>query len=75
MKGPTVEVERGGQVIGVAPATPESVRQRKVELTWSHHSLGEAIRPGPRGEQAHGRRWRKAPVLGTTALIDTRASI
>ncbi len=75
MNGPTVEVERGGQVVGVAPGTPESVRQRKVELAWSHHSLAEAVGSGPAGARAPRGRWRRAPVLGTSALIDTRAAV
>jgi hypothetical protein len=75
MNGPTVEIKRGGQTIGVAPARPESVRQRKVELSWSHRSLGEAVKMARVVSQARRREWTKAPVLGTSAVIDTRASI
>ena len=51
-----------GTVRGMAPKT---VRQRKVELTWHHGSLQF---PGP--TVAHPI---KAPVLDTTALVNTRA--
>lgn len=75
INGPTVELKRGGQVVGIASATPESVRQRKVELTWSHRSLGETIKFTHVDDQAQGRHWTKAPVLGTTALINTQATV
>jgi hypothetical protein len=75
INGPMVELKRGGQVVGIASATPESVRQRKVELTWSHRSLGETIKFTHVDDHAQGRHWTKAPVLGTMALINTQATV
>ncbi|MGN6557864.1 MAG: hypothetical protein ACTHLH_07605 [Solirubrobacterales bacterium] len=52
---------------------PPAVRQRRVELSWRHGSLGEAISTQRKGLHPHGQSWIKLPVLGTTAAVDTRA--
>jgi hypothetical protein len=52
---------------------PPAVRQRRVELSWRHGNLAEAISTQRRSLHPHGRRWIKLPVLGTTATVDTRA--
>ncbi len=52
---------------------PPSVRQRKVELSWRQESLASAIATMRGTPHPHGRRWVEAPVLGTTAQVDTRA--
>ncbi len=63
-----VESSDSGQAVaGLAPA---SVRQRKVALSWHVGSLQDWLRQArlvPRG------RWTTAPVLGTTAHVNTRA--
>lgn len=52
---------------------PPPVRQRRVELSWRHGSLAEAIATQRGSLHPHGRRWVKLPVLDTTAAVDTRA--
>jgi hypothetical protein len=52
---------------------PPSVRQRQVELRWSHESLTQAVELQRGSLHPHGQRWVKLPVLGTTAVVDTRA--
>jgi len=52
---------------------PPAVRQRRVELSWRHGSLAEAISTQHRSLHPHGQRWVKLPVLDTTAAVDTRA--
>jgi hypothetical protein len=52
---------------------PAAVRQRKVELRWSHGSLEEALKTARCQPHPHGQRWTTLPVLGTTADVDTRA--
>jgi hypothetical protein len=52
---------------------PPAVRQRRVELSWRHGSLAEAISNQRRTLHPHGQRWVKLPVLGTAAEVDTRA--
>jgi hypothetical protein len=52
---------------------PAAVRQRRVELSWRHGSLAEAISMQRSNLHPHGQRWVELPVLGTTAHVDTRA--
>lgn len=52
---------------------PPAVRQRRVELSWRHGSLAEAIANAHEMLHPHGQRWVKLPVLDTTAAVDTRA--
>ena len=61
--------ETGQYRAGVAPA---SVRQRKVELSWHGGSLKAWLR---QSRQMRFGRWTTAPVLGTTAHVNTRAEI
>ena len=51
---------------------PPSVRQRRVELSWRHESLGQAVEMQRGSLHPHGQRWVKLPVLNTTAVVDTR---
>jgi hypothetical protein len=68
----TGNVETGQYVSGLAPAT---VRQRKVQLEWRTEPFSQAVEY-LRGRLApHGPHFIKLPVLGTTALVDTRAEI
>jgi hypothetical protein len=50
-----------------------AVRQRKVELRWSHGSLASAVEDAHHFPHPHGQAWTKLPVLGTSADVDTRA--
>jgi hypothetical protein len=52
---------------------PPAVRQRRVELSWRHESLADAIAIQRGYAHPHGQRWVELPVLGTTAEVDTRA--
>jgi hypothetical protein len=52
---------------------PASVRRRRVELSWRHGSLAAELATARGGPHPHGQRWVEAPVLGTTAQVDTRA--
>jgi hypothetical protein len=52
---------------------PPAVRQRRVELSWRHGSLAEAISMQRSTLHPHGQRWVELPVLETTAHVDTRA--
>lgn len=52
---------------------PPAVRQRRVELSWRHGSLAEAIATQRGNLHPHGQRWVKLPVLDTVAEVDTRA--
>jgi hypothetical protein len=52
---------------------PPSVRQRRVELSWRHGTLADAISTQRLVPHPHGRRWVKLPVLDTSATVDTRA--
>jgi hypothetical protein len=53
---------------------PAAVRQRKVELRWSHRSPASALEAAHEYPHPRGQRWVKLPVLGTTAEVDTRAT-
>jgi hypothetical protein len=53
---------------------PPAVRQRKVELHWSHRSLARTLEYAHQYPHSQGQRWVKLPVLGTTADVDTRAA-
>jgi hypothetical protein len=68
----TGNVETGQRAYGMAP--PE-VRQRKVELRWSRGSLAQMLRYGHQVVHPHGQHWVEAPVLDTTAHVDTRAEV
>lgn len=68
----TGNVETGQYVSGLAPA---AVRQRKVDLRWSRGSLAETLAFARKGYHAHGQHWTTAPVLETTAHLDTRAEV
>lgn len=59
-----------GTVTGMLPP---SVRQRKVELAWYRGNLAEAVSAARSWEHPRGQRWIEAPVLKTTAQVDTRA--
>jgi hypothetical protein len=52
---------------------PPTVRQRRVELSWRHESLAQAVEMQRGSLHPHGQRWVKLPVLDTTAVVDTRA--
>jgi hypothetical protein len=52
---------------------PPAVRQRRVELSWRHGNLAEAISTQWASLHPHGQRWVELPVLGTIAHVDTRA--
>jgi hypothetical protein len=52
---------------------PPELRQRKVELRWSHRSLASTLGYAHKYSRHRGRHWVKLPVLGTTADVDTRA--
>lgn len=52
---------------------PPSVRQRRVELSWSQRSLEDEISRARAVPHPHGRRVVELPVLKTTATVDTRA--
>jgi hypothetical protein len=52
---------------------PPAVRQRRVELSWSHRSLGSEISRVHAMLHPHGRRVVELPVLDSTATVDTRA--
>ena len=54
---------------------PAAVRQRKVELLWRHASLAEEVAVAHERLHSHGQRWAEAPVLGTTAEVDTRDEV
>ncbi len=68
----TGNVETGQYESGMLPA---ALRQRKVELSWRHGGLGETLAWAHRGYHSHGQHWTEAPVLGTSAQIDTRAEV
>lgn len=65
-------METGQRAIGMPPA---AVRQRKVELNWHHGSLEQFLRFAREMLHPHGQRWVEAPVLDTTAEVDTRAEV
>jgi len=52
---------------------PPAVRQRKVELRWSHRSLADELRYAHTYPRPHGQHWVRRPVLETTADVDTHA--
>jgi len=62
--------ETGWRASGMLPA---AVRQRKVDLRWFRGSLADWISAARKAPHPHGRRWIEAPVLDTTARVDTRA--
>lgn len=62
----TVRIRESGML-------PPAVRQRKVELRWSHRALASALEYAHRYPHPRGQRWVRLPVLGTTADVDTRA--
>jgi hypothetical protein len=64
--------ETGQHESGMRPA---AVRQRKVELAWSHRDLAETVAFAHQRLHSHGQHWVKAPVLGTTAYVDTRDEV
>lgn len=66
----SIYVHKNGTATGMQPP---SVRQRRVELFWRHGSLAETISFARRVPHPHGQRWITAPVLDTTAEVDTRA--
>ena len=63
-------IHADGTASGMLPA---AVRQRRVELSWRRGSIAEALAAARRVPHPHGRRWVRAPVLGTSAHVDTRA--
>lgn len=63
-------VHADGTVTGMLPP---SVRQRKVELTWYRGDLAETVSAVRGWPHPNGQRWIEAPVLDTTAQVDTRA--
>jgi hypothetical protein len=65
-------VETGQHVTGLLPA---AVRQRKVDLRWSRGNLEETLAYAHKAYHPHGRHWTEAPVLETTAQVDTRAEV
>jgi hypothetical protein len=69
----TIEVRGGEKRETEQGMFPSSVRQRRVELSWSHESLEEAVERQRGSLHPFGKRWVKLPVLGTTAAVDTRA--
>ncbi len=52
---------------------PPAVRQRKVELRWSHRSLADELEYAHAYPRPHGQHWVRLPVLKTIADVDTRA--
>jgi hypothetical protein len=68
----TGNIETGQHASGLLPA---SVRQRRVELSWRHGSLDETLAFAHKMVHVHGQHWTKAPVLGTTADIDSRTEV
>jgi hypothetical protein len=68
----TGNVETGQYVTGLLPA---AVRQRKVDLRWSRGDLGETLAFAHKAYHPHGQHWIEAPVLETTAQVDTRAGV
>jgi hypothetical protein len=52
---------------------PPAVRQRRVELAWSHRSLDSEVERVRTMLHPHGRWVVELPVLDTTATVDTRA--
>jgi hypothetical protein len=54
---------------------PPTLRQRKVELRWSHRSLDDELKYAHAYPRPHGQHWVRLPVLGTTADVDTRAEM
>jgi hypothetical protein len=65
----TGSIKTGQHVSGLFPA---AVRQRKVDLRWSRGNLGEALAFARDSYHAHGQHWTEAPLLETTAKVDTR---
>lgn len=68
----TGNTETGQHQSGMFPA---AVRQRKVDLSWRHGDLGESLAFARERVHPHGQHWTRAPVLGTTADVDTRAEV
>jgi hypothetical protein len=66
----TGNIETGQRESGMFPP---AVRQRRAELFWRRESLKDALATARGMLHPHGQRWTKAPVLGTTAYVDTRA--
>lgn len=67
--------EEGQHVEGLAPA---ATRQRMVELRWrpeAEESVAQAITNRRAYYHPHGRHFVRLPVLGTTAVVDTRAEV
>jgi len=52
---------------------PAAVRQRRVSLVWRHGGLESSLATAHAMPHPHGQGWARAPVLGTTAAVDTRA--
>lgn len=57
--------------VEIRPA-PASVRQRKVQLSWHNGSLKDWLE---QTRMLRFGRWTTAPVLGTTARVNTRAEV
>lgn len=70
LPGSTVPVHTKFRASGTLPP---AVRQRKVELRWSHRSLASELEYAHAYPRPHGQHWVRLPVLGTTADVDTRA--
>jgi hypothetical protein len=68
----TGNVETGQYASGMLPP---GVRQRKVELNWRPGNLGQFLRFARGAPHPHGQRWVEAPVLDTSAQVDTRAEV
>jgi len=62
--------ETGQRQSGMLPA---AVRQRKVDLAWRPGTLQSSLSTARGMPHPHGQRWTRAPVLETTAYVDTRA--
>lgn len=68
----TGNMETGQHVSGMAPA---AVRQRRVNLNWYRGSLRKWMSYVRSAPSSVSQRWTKAPVLDTTALVNTRAEV
>jgi len=69
----TIQITGTGADERASGLLPAAVRQRRVDLWWRPGSLSEVIGIQRRNPHPHGQDWRKLPVLGTTAAVDTRA--
>jgi hypothetical protein len=69
----SVRVTGTAKAEGESGMFPAAVRQRRVELSWRHENLADALHRQLALPHPQGRHWVKLPVLGTTAHVDTRA--